>query len=469
MTRNANSFARLYERPMPFSLEAEMALLGSMLLDPRVVPDVVGVVTSADDLYAEAHRAIYGATLATYEATPNAELVEVLETLRGRGQLEQIGGADYLSKLVNETPSAAGAGRYAKIVADKARLRRLIDAADQTIFDALHCGLFEVDEIMTKSLDRVMAIGASRGGDDRVVSLAAADYDLLAQLGDKSGAQLPIGIQSFDDNTGGLPPQGLYTVYGYTSSGKTTLCLQIAGSVSIVHGFWVLVFSYEQPCRRVAATMLSAGAGINVHRLMSRGELPTDAERAKLEAVMGQHAGLRFGIVEENLNAADIYAKCAVWKAKLGPRGCVIVDYIQNLPPIAGIIDDTPRINESMRWLQRTARDLDLLVMAVSQVNRAGGTSDRPPRITDALGGVAIEARSDCIAAVYRPHLMTPCPVEPSEIPEWKEKQSIAQVHLLKSKYGPRGMATMHFNAAAMRFDSAREPPSTFENSCPPF
>src|SRR5215831_12211452 len=114
--RGLDSFAKLYERPLPFSLEAEMALLGSMLLDPGVVPDVVAVVSDADDLYAESHRAIYAALIEVYDKVPDADLVAIVDALRDRGQLEQVGGADYISRLANETPSAAGAMRYARTV-----------------------------------------------------------------------------------------------------------------------------------------------------------------------------------------------------------------------------------------------------------------------------------------------------------------------------------------------------------------
>src|ERR1700690_371230 len=137
-----DSFAKLYERPLPFSLEAEMARLGSMLLDPRVVPDVVAVVTDADQFYGESHRALFAALVDVYDKVPDAALGGIVDALRDRGHLDQVGGADYLAKLATETPSPAGAIRYAKTVADKAKLRRLIDAADRMIYDALNVGQY---------------------------------------------------------------------------------------------------------------------------------------------------------------------------------------------------------------------------------------------------------------------------------------------------------------------------------------
>src|SRR4051812_19700250 len=143
--RPLDSFARLYERPLPYSLEAEMALLGSLILDPRVLPDIVSVVGSTTDFYSENHGRIYQALIDVYDRQPEADLVAIVDVLRDRGELDQVGGPDYLSKLATETPSAAGALRYAKTVADKARLRRLIEAADKIIYDALNVGDFGLD------------------------------------------------------------------------------------------------------------------------------------------------------------------------------------------------------------------------------------------------------------------------------------------------------------------------------------
>src|SRR5688572_13888429 len=121
--RPLDSFAKLYERPLPFSLEAEMALLGSMILDPKVVSDVVSSLNGAEDFYSEAHGAIYQALIDVYDRVPEADLVAIVDALRDRGQLENVGGSDFLAKLAYETPSSAGATRYAKAVADKAKLR----------------------------------------------------------------------------------------------------------------------------------------------------------------------------------------------------------------------------------------------------------------------------------------------------------------------------------------------------------
>src|SRR5262245_40445026 len=115
-SRAMDSFAKLYERPLPFSLEAEMALLGAMILDPKVVPDVMSAVGGAEDLYSEQHAAIYSALIDVYDRVPDADLVAIVDALRDRGQLEQIGGVDFLSKLAYETPSSAGAMRYARVV-----------------------------------------------------------------------------------------------------------------------------------------------------------------------------------------------------------------------------------------------------------------------------------------------------------------------------------------------------------------
>ncbi|MBX3377857.1 MAG: replicative DNA helicase [Phycisphaeraceae bacterium] len=189
---NAESFAKLYERPLPYSLEAEMALLGSMLLDPRVLSDVMSIVTGADDFYSEAHAAIFQAVHDVYDKIPDADLVPILDTLRDRGKLELVGGGEYLAKLANETPSAAGAVRYAKTVADKARLRRLIEAADRMIYDALNAGEFGVEgagEIIDAAESAVFEIAQENQRSD-----PQALADLLARELERIQAAEGVGI-----------------------------------------------------------------------------------------------------------------------------------------------------------------------------------------------------------------------------------------------------------------------------------
>jgi replicative DNA helicase len=444
---------KLYQQPLPHAPDAEMTLLGCILLDPRAVGDARRLLKGPGDFYDERHATIYRALLDLHEREGDTLGVQLVDALRRSGHLEAVGGAAYIETLLNSTVGAAASGWAARRVAEEARLRRVVEAAGD-IYHAIvnRSATDTADDLCHKAVE--LLVDAAR------VDSASSDtrlYDamtmVMEQLERRERVTLPTGIQSFDDALGGVPVHGLYTIYGYTSSGKTTLTLQIAESMASVHGRWVRVFSYEQPSKRIAATVLSARAGVPVHERWNKGERPTLSEWESLKRVHAAAEPLNFEIVDQNVDAAAIFARCVEYREKHGPDGVVVVDYIQNLPPMAA--DLVRSTEESMRWLQRIARDLELLVFAVCQVNREGGKSGAAPKITDSYGGMSIESKSDVIAAVYRPHLNEPPPTNGTDldVAVWKDNQQMTQVHILKDKYGGKGLATLRFNMPLLRFE----------------
>ncbi|MBX3377523.1 MAG: AAA family ATPase [Phycisphaeraceae bacterium] len=439
-------------RLVPHDPHAEMTLLGAIMLDPRVFNECRKSGLSAGDFYAERHAMIFSALQRSVQDDGDTLAVQVASRLTESGTLERCGGDSYLDELLTSTPSAAAAPWAIKRVIECARLRRVIDAADKAVHSILNRGAAEdVDDLCNAAIERVSSAARARVI-VRDTRLADAERAVLAQLQRRESCMLPTGIEGIDRDLGGIAASGLGVVYGYTSSGKTTLCIQIAGGLAQTQGRWVRVFSYEQPAKRIAATMLSAAAGVSVHERWNRGELPTDAEWDRLRKVLVDHDAMNFEIVEDNMNAAAIFARCVEYRDKNGPSGVVLVDYLQNLPPMAK--DDVQSVAESMRWLQRIARDLELLVLVVSQVTRDASKSGQPPRLNEAFGGVPIESKADFIMAVYRPHLMEASPASDTDLDrmEWNRRQSITQVHLLKDKYGARGMAEMTFQLPLLRF-----------------
>jgi replicative DNA helicase len=445
--------ATLYNRQIPHSMEAEMALLGCIMLDPRTLADARRHIRGAADFYNEHHATIYRALLDLHNREGDTLATQLVDALRRSHRLDAVGGEDYIARLLEATPSVSMSLWAAKRVAEDARLRRVLDAADKIMYSVLHRGAAETtDEVCNRAVELLVdAARAESATQD--IHIADAMRAVMEQLERQERITVPTGIARFDNDLGGVPKHGLYTVYGYTSSGKTTLTLQIAEGLVSIHKFWGRVFSYEQPSKRVAATVLSARAQVPVHQRWNLGERPTLDEWGRMRGVQEMAQGWNLEIVEQNMDAAAIFARCVEYREKHGPNGVIVVDYIQNLPPMAA--DLVRSTEESMRWLQRIARDLELLVFAVCQVNREGGKSGSAPKITDAYGGMAIESKSDCIAAVYRPHLNDPMPSPDDTLAaeEYKRNQELTQIHLLKDKYGGKGLAVLRFDRPHLRFE----------------
>jgi replicative DNA helicase len=448
---------KLFQTEPPNSPEAEMALLGACILDPKVIDTVFPILPPLDAFFQERHTIIWDALLQT-----RGDLIFLHEKLRDKQQLSDVGGSAYLQKLAYETPGTATANHFAKILADKAKLRRLITAAAATLRDAYTGTDKPADEICDAAMSAVMEV-AKDAGLSRDVKLGDAARSVFEQLRAGKPQVWQTGIHCFDETFGGLPHGQVVCMLGTSNSGKTTLSLQMVFNIAAIDRVPVRVFSYEQPPDRIAATVLSQQAGMQMHRRLTRGIMPNAEEWTRLEGAEAEMDGADFEVCKESLTAEQIYHKCRLYKSH-GVR-IVVVDYIQALPWIPTIDQsETVQINQACSWLQRIARDLGITVLLVSQPtvessrsasDSRAGSQPKPLRMSDAKGGQSIGMISDLAFSIFRPYIDLPKPSDDQlwEVDEWRSKVNQVQVICVKGKYEARGAVNLRFGPETMTFE----------------
>jgi replicative DNA helicase len=462
---SAESFARLYERPLPYSLEAEMALLGSLLLDPKVAPDVMSIVGSTTDFYSETHGAIYQAVIDVYDKIPDADLVDIVDCLRDRDHLEQIGGPDYLSKLAYETPTAAGALRYAKIVADKAKLRKLIDAADQIIYDSLNAGQYGLEgarEVIDTAESLVFEI-AQEGQKSDLVHLAdllQEELDRIAAAEGKGISGLPTGYSDLDKLTSGFQPGEMIIIAARPSMGKTALTLNIAEQVArggitpddAPKGghIPVGVFSLEMSKASLVQRMLSAFSQVDSHKMrtghLSQGEL----ESLKIHAEGLAETPIYIDDTP-GLTVLQLRARARRMVAQYGVK-IIMIDYLQLLSAPGSSRDG--RQNEVAaisRGVKALARELNIPVIVLSQLNRASEQREgNRPRMSDLRESGSIEQDADVVMLLHREdyyHIQ-----DPDWAAQNPDKVNTAELIMAKQRNGPTGTVTLTWDNKTTRF-----------------
>lgn len=466
--RALDSFAKLYERPLPFSLEAEMALLGSMLLDPKVVPDVVSAISSPSDFYNEGHSAIYSALIDVYDRVPDADLVAIVDALRDRGKLEQVGGVDFLSKLAYETPSSAGATRYAKIVSDKAKLRRLIDAADQIIYDALNVGEYGVDaarEVIDAAESRVFEIAQEdqKADPQALADLLEIELERIRTSEGRGISGLATGFADLDKLLSGLQQGEMIVLAARPSMGKTAMVLNIAEQVARggrapedppkgAHQP-VGIFSLEMSKASLVQRLLSAFSQVDSHR-MRTGHL-SQSEMASLHTHAEGLAETPIYIDDTpGLTVLALRARARRMVAQHGVRA-IMIDYLQLLSA-PGASRESRQVEVSLisRSLKALARELSVPVICLSQLNRASEQREgNRPRMSDLRESGSIEQDADVVMLLHREDYYH------QHDPEWSEanadKVNTAELIIAKQRNGPTGTVQLTWDPKTTRFKNS--------------
>lgn len=438
----------LFNRPPPHSLESEMALLGAMLLAPNAIPSAQSIV-QAGDFYHPAHAAIFASITFVFRESGELNIPALGNDLKTTHALDDVGGHSYLVKLAEETPGPAGTELWAKTVRGHAITRRLISEAASVIHDAYGARtLEESQELAARALERLSK--ASKDIDlGHAQTVGDAARGLLGDLEGKRRHLSPSGFDWFDRIAGGVPLKGVMTMIGHPSHGKTTAGLALMAQLTDLHGGGGTIHSVEQGPARVAGTLLSILTGLPVHQWMNSGHCPGEMERHALQASVARLDAMHLVVEPDSMDAAEIYQR-AVHGATRGVRR-VMVDYIQDLKPPPGFDSGAESMAESMRMLARIATELDMLVIVVSQVDKAARTADRAPRLNDSRGSAAIADRTDLGVSVYRPHF-NERPVDNFDVMGCEAKRAMTEFTVVKNKYGPLGTATVRFDGKSMRF-----------------
>lgn len=460
--QNAESFAKLYERPLPYSLEAEMALLGSMLLDPRVLSDVTSLVTSAADFYAESHAAIFQALHDVYDKIPDADMVQILDALRDAGKLELSGGADYLSKLANETPSAAGAVRYAKTVADKARLRRLIEAADRMIYDALNAGEFGIEgagEVIDAAESAVFEIAQEnqRADPQALSELLARELERIQAAEGVGISGVPSGFTDLDKLLSGMQNGEMIILAARPSMGKTAMALNLAEQIARggrtpdepARGphIPVGVFSLEMSKSAIVQRLLSAFSQIDSHRIRTGHLNASEMSSLKTHAEGLQETPLYIDDTP-GLSVLQLRARARRMAAQHGIRA-IFIDYLQLLSsPGASRESRQVEVSAISRGIKALARELNVPIVCLSQLNRASEQREgNRPRMSDLRESGSIEQDADVVMLIHRPEMF----VAP-EVAREKKWVGLAKIIVAKNRHGPTGEVNLTYLKEITKF-----------------
>lgn len=376
------------DRVPPQSLEAEQSTLGSMMISRTAIEKAVEILTP-DDFYRDAHRNIFEAISDLVRRDEPVDLLTVQEELRRRGQLEQVGGQPYLSALIDSVPTAAHCEFYARIVQEKAILRRLIEASGQIIAWA-HEEEDEVDAIVDQA-ERLIFSVAQRQLTAYFRHLKPLLFDALERLDAVRQTHdritgIPTGLTELDDITSGLQPSDFVVVAGRPSMGKTALCLNIAVNAARARRLPVAIFSLEMSKEQLVQRMICSEARVDGIRLRT-GYLREgpDSDYVRVTRAVGMLGELPIFIDDSSdLTAIEMRAKCRRLRAEQGGLGLVVIDYLQLVRGHGRAENRNQEISMIARSLKGLARELQVPVVALSQLSRAvERRDDKRPMLSD--------------------------------------------------------------------------------------
>ncbi len=423
-------------RVPPHSVEAEESVLGAMLLSEASISDVLERIRS-DDFYKPAHRKIFDGVVSLFARGEAIDSVTVAEELRRSGHLEDIGGKPYLFHLVSSVPAASNAAYYARIVEETALLRRLIEATQQASAMAFESG-DDVDHIVDQVEQLVFSVAEKRLGDNfkHIRDLLHEQLEEVEKLQERGGSLTGVasGFVDLDNLTSGFQKSNLVIVAARPSFGKTSLALNIAQQAATDHGVPVAIFSLEMSRIELVQRLVCAEALVDVHKLR-RGNL-SDQDWSRLATAVGRLADAPIYIDDtESVTVLEIRAKARRLKQKSG-LGLVIIDYLQLMSGPRRSENRQQEISEVSRSLKILARELDLPVIAVSQLSRAvESRQDKRPMLADLRESGALEQDADVVVFIYRDEVYNPDSTD----------KGTAEILVAKHRNGPVGRLKLTF------------------------
>lgn len=464
---------RMFERLPPNSPESEMALLGAMLLDPRVIGEVLPLVNSEADFYSDRHGQIFRALVDLYDQTSSVDLVQLNERLRDLKILDAVGGADYLVELANGVPAASNAQHYARIVADKARLRRLIDAAGRVLWDVYQSGETGPDatrEIIDRAQQAVFEIGKPEDGSEpeQLAALLHREYQRIDHNDGKGFTGVPTGYRDLDQSLMGLQPGELVIVAARPSMGKTALALNLAERIALGSkaALPVAFFSMEMSKTALAQRLISARARISGQDLRSGRKLQ-ESEHLRIQDACRELSRAPIVIDDTpNMSVMALRSRARQLVRQYGAR-CIMIDYLQLMSSPAQARDNRQvEVAAISRGIKALARELDVPVVCLAQLNRASEQREgNRPRMADLRESGSIEQDADVVILLHREeyyHVQTP---------EWavenQDKVGVAELIVAKQRNGPTGVVKLKWDANATRFDNYNGPEPDL--SVPPY
>ncbi|HEU5034637.1 MAG TPA: replicative DNA helicase [Mycobacteriales bacterium] len=395
------------DRTPPQDIVAEQSVLGGMLLSKDAIADVVEVVRSTD-FYRPAHQTIYDAVIDLYGRGEPADPVTVAAELTRAGTLAKVGGAPYLHTLIASVPTAANAGYYAEIVRERAILRRLVEAGTRIVqlgYGAAGGSGGDVDDVVDRAQQAVYDVTERRTSDDyvRLEHVLQQAFDEIEAMGSRGNELygVPTGFRELDELTNGFHPGQLIVIAGRPAMGKSTVGLDALRSACIKNGMTGVLFSLEMGRSEITTRLLSAEARILLSHLRT-GQM-TDDDWNRLARKMGEIADAPLFIDDSpNMSMMEIRAKARRLKQRHDLK-LVVVDYLQLMSSPKRVENRQQEVAEMSRSLKLLAKELEVPVIAISQLNRGPEQrTDKRPQMSDLRESGAIEQDADMVILLHR-------------------------------------------------------------------
>lgn len=432
----------------PQNLDAEQCVLGSMLLERDVIGEVL-LELSVDDFYLPAHAEVFRTLVGLYDRNEPVDLVLVTNHLTSEGRLGQVGGVEALVGLMESVPSSAHALAYARLVREASARRRLMTAAQEILRSVHEEGTRDVADLVESAERAIFAIAQERSRDQtKPMSELIKEAMLLVDAMQEKDATRMRGLAThfgeLDRKLNGLSPGGLYVIAGRPSMGKTSFALSILDNVCVRDLKPALLFTLEVTNQQVAENMLCANARVDAHKLM-KGELDPD-EFTRVPEAAGRMVKAPLYVDDSpGLTLMRLRAKARRMKSRHDIK-LVVVDYLQLLSLGSRSENRQVEISQLSAGLKQMARELEVPVITLSQLNRAvEQRQDKRPLMGDLRESGSIEQDADAVMLLYREEYYN------SANPESRNR---AEVILAKNRNGPTGVVELVFQANMMRFDN---------------
>ncbi|MEK7636981.1 MAG: replicative DNA helicase [Patescibacteria group bacterium] len=435
----------------PQQLEAEQAVLGSLLIDRDAVIRIADTLVP-EDFYADKHRYVFDAMLTLYQRHDPIDIVALSNLLQERLRLDVIGGRSFLVSLSNAVPTAANVVQYAAIVQKKATLRRLIDVAG-TMLQSGYQETEDVSALLDKAEQSLFNVSQRylRQNFINIRDVLDEAFDRIDQLHHESGQLRGVatGFTRLDSLLGGLQKSDLIILAARPSVGKTSLALDIARNVAVKSKLPVGLFSLEMSKEQLVDRLLVAQADVDLWK-MRTGRLKDDEDFQRIGHAMGVLAEAPIFIDDSaSANIMEIRTKARRLQSEHKTLGLIVIDYLQLMESRTGE-NRTQEVSEITRGLKSIARELNVPVLALSQLSRAVELERPPiPKLAHLRESGSIEQDSDVVIFIYRPA------VYDHDLQD--DKKNLAEIHIAKHRNGPTGRVNLSFVERRASFDNRDE------------
>lgn len=432
------------EKLLPQNIEAECGVLGSIIIDPEAIVQVSDFL-HPEDFYRDAHRTIYEVILSLYQSSEPADFITICDELERRSRLEDVGGASYITSLINQVPTSGNVEYYGHIVERTATLRRLIHAAGQIAAVAYEEA--DADIALDKAEKLIFEISQRHSRSDfSSMEEILADYmTRLEQLNARRGTivGVPTGFTDLDRMTGGLQRSDLIILAARPGVGKTSLALSLAHNAALKYHNSVAIFSLEMSKEQLVQRLLSMDAGIDQHRLRT-GWIEEDEWEHIVEASDKLSEANIWIDDTAGISTMELRSKARRLQTEHG-IDLIIVDYLQLMQSNANRRSENrvQEVSEISRSLKELAREMNVPVMSLSQLSRSvEGRQSKVPQLSDLRESGSLEQDADIVMFIYRDDVYN----------QESEQKNIANIIVAKHRNGPVGEVSLYFQASQTRF-----------------